>query len=42
MGLEPENANQYTLLADSLFNKTYQSKIDQMIAELLGKPAKNE
>ena len=33
MGMEPENANHYTLLADSLFDKTYQSKIDQMIAK---------
>lgn len=31
MGLEPENANKYTLLADSLFNKAYKSRIDQMV-----------
>lgn len=31
--MEPENANHYTLLADSLFDKAYQSRIDQMIAQ---------
>ena len=33
MGMEPQNANKYTLLADSLFNNTYHSRIEQMIAQ---------
>jgi len=33
MGLERENANKYTLLADSLFDKAYKTRIDQMIEQ---------
>lgn len=33
MGFEPENANRYTLLADSLFDKVYKTRMEEMIAQ---------